>query len=96
MRLIALTLFTSLGLKNRIDTRGWEWVMEKAYIVIGWLVGIVTFFGIWIYAFASWGLLIGLAIGWLPALIGGAIAGFLWPLGAIALIGLIVFVAIFH
>jgi hypothetical protein len=38
-----------------------------------YLAGILIFFGIWIYAFISWGFLIGLAIGWLPALIANLI-----------------------
>lgn len=45
-----------------------------------WIVGMVIGLGIWVYAFISWGLLLGLVFGWIPALIGGTIAGFLWPL----------------
>jgi|GEM_PF-1224333 len=56
------------------------------YLVIGWIVGFICFTGIWIYAFNTWGFLIGLAIGWLPALIGGLIAGFLWPLILVAIV----------
>jgi hypothetical protein len=48
---------------------------------IGWKVtGVIFFIGLWIYAFSEWGFLIGLAIGWLPALIGALIAAYLWPL----------------
>jgi len=50
----------------------------------------ITFFpifiGVWIYAIISWGFLIGLTIGWLPALIAGVIGGLIWPIFAIALI----------
>ena len=53
---------------------------EDTYITGAYITGVITFFGIWIYAFASWGFLVGLAIGWLPAMIGAYIFGFLWPL----------------
>jgi|YNPMSStandDraft_1061717.scaffolds.fasta_scaffold12912_6 hypothetical protein len=46
----------------------------------GLLVGIVSFIGIWIYAISEWGLLLGLTFGWIPSLIGGIIAGLLWPI----------------
>lgn len=54
--------------------------MDDAYFGFAVLVGGIAFIGIWIYAFVAWGFLIGLAIGWLPALIGGFILGLLWPL----------------
>lgn len=54
--------------------------MDDAYFGFAVIIGVIAFFGIWIYAFVTWGLLIGLAIGWLPALIGGFILGLLWPL----------------
>ena len=62
------------------------------YAIGGYITGFFTFFAIWIYAFASWGFLIGLAIGWLPAIIGAVILGFLWPLAAIALTGFILLI----
>ncbi len=63
------------------------------YTVIAFIVGILAFFAIWIYSFFSWGFLIGLAIGWLPALIGGLIIGVLWPL---ILIGIILFMTFLY
>jgi len=48
------------------------------------ITGVIAFFAIWIYAFISWGFLVGLAIGWLPAIIGAFILGILWPLVAFA------------
>jgi len=61
------------------------------YKMGAWIVGVGSFFAIWIYAFVSWGFLIGLAIGWLPALIGGAILGFLWPLALLIVAGGLLF-----
>ncbi len=55
-----------------------EWY-SFAYLVVAWIIGVITFFAIWVYSFISWGFLIGLAIGWLPALIGGFIIGIIWP-----------------
>ena len=64
---------------------------NNTYTVIAWLVGVLTFLGLWWYAITSWGLLLGLAVGWFPAMIGGAIVGFLWPLAAILIFVIIVF-----
>ena len=36
--------------------------------------------GVWVYSFFVIGLLGGLLVGWLPALIFGFIAGIVWPL----------------
>lgn len=68
--------------ENKTDT--------KAYTTPAWIIGIITFISIWIYALSEWGLLIGLVIGWLPAIIGAVIIGFLWPIILfIILIGLL-------
>jgi hypothetical protein len=59
---------------------------NNEYTIGAWIVGVISFVGIWIYALATWGLLFGLMFGWIPALIGGAIIGFLWPLAVLAII----------
>ncbi|MDO8468225.1 MAG: hypothetical protein Q7S29_00505 [Candidatus Peribacter sp.] len=64
------------------------------YFIVAIIVGLLTFIGVWIYALFSWGFLIGLAIGWLPALIAAWVAGLLWPLvvaAAVIIIGLMIF-----
>lgn len=58
-----------------------------------WIVGVLSFIAIWLYSLVSWGLLIGLMIGWIPALIGGVILGFLWPLVVIGVIAIIAMVS---
>ena len=62
------------------------------YMIGVWIVGALSFIRIWIYALATWGLLLGLMLGWIPALIGGAILGFLWPLVVLAIIGIIILI----
>ncbi len=62
------------------------------YMVGVWIVGVLSFAGIWLYALASWGFLLGLMFGWIPAAIGGVILGFLWPLVVIAVIGLVILI----
>ncbi len=57
----------------------WEWI-KVIYGVPAVFVGFVVFIGVWLYAVSSWGFLIGVAIGWFPALIAAVIAGYLWPL----------------
>lgn len=67
--------------------------------ITGWIVGTLSFIGIWVYAFISWGFLFGLMFGWIPAIIGGCILGlllgFLWPLVAVLVLGL-VYLTVFH
>ena len=59
------------------------------YLIGVWIVGVLSFICIWFYSFFAWGFLIGLILGWLPALIGGFLFGFLWPLVIITLIAMI-------
>ncbi len=67
--------------------------IEDIYEIGAKITGFIFFIGLWIYAFSEWGFLVGLAIGWLPALIGAAVAAFLWPLIALIIIGVILFFA---
>ncbi len=61
---------------------------EKNYYGIGfWISSVITFFVCWIYAIASWGFLLGVGLGWIPSLFIAVIAGFIWPLLALVLIG---------
>jgi hypothetical protein len=67
------------------------------YVDVGLLAGgiafVITFIAVYIIAidFVAW--LIGIALGWIPALLAGSIAaavfGFLWPLLVVALIVLV-------
>ncbi|MBS3921505.1 MAG: hypothetical protein KG012_21735 [Deltaproteobacteria bacterium] len=50
------------------------------------VIGVVTFFGCWIYAIATYGLFLGLAFGWIPALIIAIIITLLSPVIAILLL----------
>ena len=60
--------------------------------VLGVLAGAAVFLGGWFDAVSSWGWLLGLAFGWIPAAIVGAMAGVLvwglWPFLIIAGMGL--------
>mgnify|MGYP006901968839 CR=1 FL=1 len=60
----------------------------------GFLTGIISFLIIWIYAMSDWGLLLGLMFGWIPALIGGVVLAFLWPLVILAMVGIIILLLI--
>ena len=69
----------------------------KGAYAVGGIVGVLTFFGCWAYAVATYGWFLGLAFGWIPSAIIAAIAGFLagifWPLLLIGL-ALLVLLAI--
>lgn len=68
-----------------------------SYSTWGLIIGFISFVIIWICAITAWGGLIGLALGWIPALIGGLILGFLWPIPAFAvLIGVFVLLSNSH
>ena len=54
--------------------------MKTVYFLGVFLFGIISFVSIWIYSMTTWGLLLGLIFGWIPALIGGFIIGYLWPI----------------
>ena len=62
----------------------------------GAITAAITFVCCWIYAIASWGFLLGVGFGWIPAAIIAAIAGGLmvplWGLAAILIALLIVLV----
>ena len=62
----------------------WNW-----YTIGVTIVGFLVFLGVWGYAIMSWGFLIGIAFGWFPAMIVAGIAGALWPIVILAIIGLI-------
>jgi hypothetical protein len=60
---------------------------KKNYYKIGfWITAVITFIVCWIYAIGSWGFLLGVGLGWIPSLFIAVIAGFIWPLLAMALI----------
>jgi hypothetical protein len=52
----------------------------------------IAFIASWIYAIVSWGFLIGVGLGWIPSLFIGLIAGFIWPLIALALVAGLCFI----
>ncbi|MEO8581769.1 MAG: hypothetical protein ABI425_04335 [Patescibacteria group bacterium] len=61
----------------------WSWAI---------IVGFITFVCIWIYALFTWGLLLGLLVGWIPALIGGFVVGLVWPVAVLIVVVLIVLI----
>jgi len=60
--------------------------------ILSFFVAVATFFGCWFYAYATWGLLLGLAFGWIPALIIAVMAYFL----AVIVIPLIILIALYQ
>lgn len=68
-------------LEDQAALRQEDALLRLAGRAFGILTGIVVFFIGWASAVASWGWLLGLAFGWVPAAIVGAIAGVLaWAL----------------
>ena len=62
---------------------------ESNYWIWAFLTGVLVFVGVWIYAMSEWGFLLGIVFGWIPAIIAAFIAGLLWPLVALAIVGIL-------
>lgn len=56
-----------------------------------YLTGFLVFVGSWIYCIAHYGYLLGVGLGWLPSLIVACLAGALWPLIALAFVGMLLY-----
>ena len=77
---------------------------RRTYTDIGWicaaLTGPATFLGIWIYCAVTYGLLLGLGLGWIPALMLALVVAvatiFLWPVAAIVILYVIYRVTDIH
>jgi hypothetical protein len=68
--------------------------LEITGLVIGAIAGLITFVCVYIAAVSSVGWVIGIALGWFPALLAGLLAfwlgRYLWWLAALLLLALIV------
>lgn len=56
-----------------------EKLIVNTYTFVAILVGLTVFVAVWLYAISSWGFLIGISLGWLPATIAAYIIGIFWP-----------------
>lgn len=70
----------------RAEFQEWGSGLATFYAGLSGLVGIVVFLAGWVYAIATYGFLVGVALGWIPAAIVGVVSAVLWPI----LLGLIV------
>jgi hypothetical protein len=66
-------------------------LMARASMVVSWLVRIGVFLYGWYWAYSEWGWLLGLAFGWIPALVVAALAGALWWVGCFLLALVLIF-----
>lgn len=57
--------------------------------LMGFLVGASVFFVSWGYAIKSYGWLLGLGLGWIPAFFLGIMAGMFWPVAILIILGLL-------
>lgn len=62
---------------------------QGSYEIIAKIVAVPVFIGVWIYCIFAYGFLLGVGLGWLPAMIVAVIAGFLWPIILLAIGGII-------
>lgn len=66
--------------------------MDDEYAKVAYVVGGIVFVVAWVYAIATYGLFLGIGLGWIPAAFIGAIAGLLWPVVVLGLFGVMLFV----
>ncbi len=66
---------------------------SEQYWSVGLVVGGLVFLACWLYAIASWGFLLGVGLGWIPAAAIGFIAAAIWP-ALLVLVGLVAFLLI--
>ena len=66
--------------------------MDNGYKIGAWITGVIVFFLVWIIALFEWGFLVGLAIGWFPAAIAGVVGGLLWPILALLVVYILIYV----
>ena len=67
---------------------------RDTYSVGAVITGFLAFAAVWLYAISQWGLLFGLIFGWIPALIAGVVMGFLWPIVAVSVIIIAVYLGV--
>lgn len=65
--------------------------MDEDYQSIGALFGIIAGVVTWVAAIVSWGFLLGVGFGWIPAIVVGVIVAMVWPVIALALLAAAVF-----
>ena len=67
-----------------------EALYQRIGTALAVLGGVAAFVGVWVYCVTSYGLLLGLGLGWLPGSIGGAVTAlilrFAWPIALIAIV----------
>jgi hypothetical protein len=66
---------------------------DSQWYNIGFIItALITFVGSWIYCIATYGFLLGVGLGWLPSIIVAYIAGFLWPIIALGIAGIVLLI----
>jgi len=60
--------------------------LESVAASFAGLIGVIVFFGCWVYAIMTYGWFLGLALGWIPSIFIAGIAILLSPLIGVALI----------
>ena len=66
---------------------------DNGYIIGAAITGVLIFIGTWIYCIVSYGFLLGVGLGWLPALITAGVLCWFWPLYVLGIVALVIFLA---
>ena len=65
--------------------------MDEGYKIGAGITGLIVFIVAWIYCIATYGFLLGVGLGWLPAIITAYVAAIIWPIIAFGLMLAFVF-----
>ena len=65
--------------------------MDEGYKIGAGITGLIVFTVAWIYCIATYGFLLGVGLGWLPAIITAYVAAIIWPIIAFGLMLAFVF-----
>ena len=60
--------------------------MVEPYDVGFFMVAVPVFIAVWVMAIDSYGLVVGLGLGWLPAIVVAVLSGAIWPVLLLSLV----------
>src|SRR3990170_346315 len=66
------------------------WEVGEIYEIGRYITSFIVIIISWIYAIVTYGLFLGVGLGWIPSVVIGFLVGFLWPLIALVIVAAII------
>ena len=67
-----------------------SWEVGEIYEIGRYITSFIVIIISWIYAIVTYGLFLGVGLGWIPSVVIGFLVGFLWPLIALVIVAAII------